>query len=820
MNMKMKRLLIALLSASVAASASAVADNQKALQAKADSANAKRGVEIGGSIRAVAQRSSFKTDQDQTGINKLPDVERNEFVSADLNFGFRPYEFVRANLTMRLGGGMQEYFASAAKTLEAKWINVEGNIGKNFYWVVGDFRQELSPLTIYNPGIDIMYEPTIFARKRHMAQKEQLLEGNKRNLQGMNLQFRQEIDPMIGEIRAEAFLARVNRVSVLDFSGAEGNILPKDSIPGFATSLASNTDKWLVGGNIELLPMQKNVYVGVTPMFIFDNEKTNSYVYRHPMPRNAKPTDFSQGDLVDSDGNPTSAAYVQQAINPDVGPQNTLVVSARAGADVAGLMQNKDLTLDLVGEYAMSINKKKIPGSISEQVAADPEGNPVTTQVVIPETEEKVNGSAMLVTLNAGYKVDNSWNAGLTLDFIRNDEKWFNNLAQSPSFFAQRILNSDKDGETVKYSVNSPLYSTFDALYNYSPKFSPVSRIMDTKDDGFMGGQSESYNIAPYNKNSWGSNVYALEQLALINMMTDPAIQLSLPNGLATSNRMGVRALVKGDWQNKVEAQALVGVFNQVKSTTPDVDKVSYMEFGGGVKVDIAKFIAYDKTLDVSGSFKHSESKTTLVPGSVTSTTLGVAEGAFKSDFINFGLCAQFLPRVGFTAGFQMINSDYGAVVGAPNAVVGHDIPTMKSKQMQVMGGFDYTVASNAWLSLNVGYVSVQKDYNTAKYVNEYNAAYKAAYDAAYESRYKSELKSTETKLKRENPNATLTEDHYNNVKQVAEEYARTTASKVSFPTRNMPDYFNLLKKGDGATGTYQHKFSQFIFEASINVEF
>ncbi len=182
MNMKMKRLLIALLSASVAASASAVADNQKALQAKADSANAKRGVEIGGSIRAVAQRSSFSTDNDPTGINNMTDVERNEFVSADLNFGFRPYEFVRANVTMRLGGGMQEYFAAASKTLEAKWLNVEGNIGKNFYWVVGDFRQEITPLTIYNPGIDIMYEPTIFARKRHMAQKEQLLEGNKRNL--------------------------------------------------------------------------------------------------------------------------------------------------------------------------------------------------------------------------------------------------------------------------------------------------------------------------------------------------------------------------------------------------------------------------------------------------------------------------------------------------------------------------------------------------------------------------------------------------------------------------------------------------------------
>ena len=120
MNMKMKNILIALLTASVAASASVVADNQKALQAKADSANAKRGVEIGGSIRAVAQRSSFSSDQDNRGMNTMPDVERNEFVSADLSFGFRPYESVRANVIMRLGGGMQEYFAAAAKTLEAK----------------------------------------------------------------------------------------------------------------------------------------------------------------------------------------------------------------------------------------------------------------------------------------------------------------------------------------------------------------------------------------------------------------------------------------------------------------------------------------------------------------------------------------------------------------------------------------------------------------------------------------------------------------------------------------------------------------------------
>jgi hypothetical protein len=729
MNMKMKRTLIVLLTASVAASASAVADNQKALQAKADSANAKRGVEITGSIRAVAQRSSFDTDNDPSGINHMPDVERNEFVSADLNFGFRPYEFVRANVMMRLGGGMQEYFASAAKTLEAKWLNVEGNVGKSFYWIAGDFRQELTPLTIYNPGIDIMYEPTIFARKRHMAQKEQLLEGNKRNLQGFNLQFRQEIDPMVGELRAEAFLARVNRVSVLDFTGAEGNIIPGDSIPGVATSLAANTDKWLVGGNFELLPVQKNVYVGVTPMLIFDNENSKSYAYRHPIARNAKPDDFNPDD-------PDIGSYVRQEINPDVGPQNTFVLSARGGADIAGLMQNKNLTLDLVLEYAMSMNKVKQFGETID---------PATNTPVVVENEESINGSALLATLNAGYKVDNSWSAGLALDFVRNDEKWFNNLAQSPSFFAQRILNSDKDGNTVKYGVNSPLYSTFDALYNYSPKFSPIARSLGTNDDAFKAGQAESYNIAPYNKNSWGSNVYSVEQLALISMMMDPSVQMALPNGLATANRMGVRAIIKGDWQEKIEFQALVSIFNQVNSSIPGIEKTSYMEIGGGAKFDIAKMAGLSKPMEFSGSFKQSSSKNDMM----------CSMGEVKSSFINAGFSAQFLPRVGFTAGFQMINSDLG--IGGVNSAVGLDVPLLKNKQTHWMVGFDYTVADNAWLSINYGMIGVSNEYNTAA---------------------------------------------------------------LAGSARNLPDYYSKEKKGDGATGTYKHEFSQSIFEASINVEF
>ena len=268
--MNMKKTFAAILAASMAASAATAVENQELLESKVDSINAKRGLEITGAIRAVAQSSRFETDNDYSGLNHMPSVEKDEFVTADINFGFRPWENVRANAMVRLGAGMQEYFASAAKTVSVAWLNVEGNLDDSFYWVVGDFRQQYSPLTLFLPSLDIMYEPQIFARKRYMAEHEQLIEGNQRNLQGVNLQFRKDLGSALGQVRAEGLFARINRTAVLDLGGAEGNIMPNEEV--FGASQAANMDKFLLAGNFELLPVDRNVYVGVTPMYIFDNE--------------------------------------------------------------------------------------------------------------------------------------------------------------------------------------------------------------------------------------------------------------------------------------------------------------------------------------------------------------------------------------------------------------------------------------------------------------------------------------------------------------------------------------------------------------------
>lgn len=754
-TMNMKKTFAALLTASAVASAASVAENQELLESKVDSINAKRGLELSGSIRAVAQSSALSTEMDPSAKNKLPEVEKDEFVEADLNFGFRPFENVRANMTLRLGAGMQEYFAAAAKTISVPWIDVQGNLGNSFHWIVGDFRQQYSPLTLFTPGVDIMYEPQIFARQRYMAQQQQMLDGNQRNLQGVNLQFRQNLGGVPGEIRAEGIFARLNRTAVLDLTGAEGNILPSDT--AYGASQASNMDKWLATANIEWLPFSKSAYLGATAMYIFDNEDSYSYTYRHP-------------------GYVTSNAYELQSINPfDVDPQNTMVASVRAGGDIAGILNNKNLMFDMMAEIAFSSDDVYTPDSTwaleIDEATGLPTGNFAVNddgnfyKVRTGSTMQTMNGMALLVNANVGYKTD-SWGVKLAVDAIYNDSNWFNNLAQSSSFFAQRVLNSDKDGQTVKYGVHSPLYSSFDALYSFSPKFSPVATTMGTDDNAFKGSETGSYNIANYNKNSWTTNVFTRSQLALLETLTDPALQLSLPNGLATSNRLGGRGVVTANIKDFAEIQGMVSFFQHVSPLSVAVDDglggsiaysykpATFMEFGAGAKVDVFKILGFSKPLEISGSYKHSERSMETDNWVALGGVDGTAE--LSSDFINAGLYVQYLPRLGVNLGFQMINTEFSDFAQRQS---GNIAPLMNGSQMQWMIGLDYNIAPNAWLAINYGMISVSNEYNTAKVV----------------------------------------------------------AASSAEGAHTLPDYYDV--KNDAA-GTYKHEFSQSIFEASLNVEF
>lgn len=713
-----RSIFASLLLVSISVSANAVADNQEKIDQKVDSIQAKRGLSIGGSIRAIHLGSTFSSDQDLDGINNLPDVERTEFVNADLAFTFRPWEAVRVNAVLRLEAGMQNYFASSSKSISVPWMNVEGNIGSSFYWVVGNFRQQYTPLTLFAPGIDIMYEPQIFARSRYMAQKQEFLEGNQRNLQGVNLQFRKYLNKDVGELRLEGILARLRRVQVMDFTGEVGNILTNSDIPG--SSQAGNMDKFLVSLNAELWPIDKKLMAGLTGMYVFDDESSFTSVYRE-----------------NTDGD-----YVLEAVNPyDESVQQTMIAGVRFGGDVAAFLGNKKLVLDAVIEGSIDIDHTK--DSVFD----------LTTNL-FNVVEDDLMGSAFLMTLNAGYKSGSNIDVLLTANILRNDSAWFNNLAQSPQFFARRILNTDKDGATIKYGINSPLYSSFGSLYYFTPKYTPVSTSLGTDDNAVSSGQTDSYNIAPFTKTSWGSTIYTRNELALLESLSDPTLQLVLPNGLATANRLGGTANIKANWTDLAEVQALGSFFTQVNPLV-GFDNVTYMEYGGGAKVDFAKIFNLKKPLDLSGSYKHSNRTIDLVGG-------GSSE--LNTDFINVGLYVQYLPRLGLSAGFQMINLEMNDVASSIYSLSspGASALWLKGEQTQWMVGLDYSFAENAWFSINYGMIFVANTYNTS--------LIKASADAG-------------------------------------EDYTTT----------NLPDYYDVTTD---ATGSYKHEYSQSIIEASINVEF
>lgn len=399
-------------------------------------------------------------------------------------------------------------------------------------------------------------------------------------------------------------------------------------------------------------------------------------------------------------------------MNPtDSLPQKTNIFSFRAGADGAALLQNENLILDFTAEYALSSDdvyeewsNYVFKDSITQEltILTDDVGKVYDTLRTYSHSKQTSDGSALLAQLNVGYQQKDVWMARLGVDYIMNDSGWFNNMAQSPSFFARRIMNIDKDGDQSKWGIHSPLYTTFDALYHYAPKFSPASKKLGNDDNALKDdGQTDSYNIAAFSKNSWTTSTLTRKEIALVNRLSDPSIQMSLPNGLATSNRTGVQAKLLGGFGagNALEAQALFLQMDEMDALDT-LGKMSFSEMGVGMKIGLFKLLNMEppgvEFVEFSGSAKMSSRK--------------LAGAEQTSQFINAGLYARFLKRFGFAMGFQMIDME----VDQELAVV--SIPIVKGTQNQWMVGLDYTLAPNAWLSINFGKIHAKNTYQSMTY--------------------------------------------------------------------------------------------------------
>lgn len=646
---------------------------QDSLDAEIENLTSRRGLEIGGTVRSVMVRSSFSSPQDINAYDQSPDVERNGFSQLDLRLGVRPFDAARATVVLRFSAEYQDYFDFGHKSITIPWVNMEGQISDKFYWVVGDFRGRYSPLTLYSPDVEVLYEPEIYARSRYMARDQVFLQGNDRNLQGANLQFRNNFGGVPGELRIEGIFSRLRRIEILDTTGYMGNILPNGNffpnephVPG--ASQSSGMDKLLYTGSVEWLPFNKNLMLGFTPILVRDLASSKVMVYR---------TEFTGGVCGLNPNNPDDCTVTGPwEVNPGVlGPEKTQVLSGRIGADIAGFLSSENLIANITGEFALS--KDRHYNDVAEY--------------------KKLDGQAILAQAAIGYQNKDSWMAKVDAKFIMNDSAWYNPIAQSPAFFARRVMNSDKDGDILKLGAMSPFYTTFDALYHFVPKFTPVAKSMQpTPNDA---DQTKSYNIAPFTKNSYNTAVYTRDELELLQALADPILQGSLPNGLASANRVGPKADVTLGY-GKENALEISGIFAMLEESeaADGKDKAKFMEYGGGGKFDIGSLI-WGAPLQLSGSYKTSTAER------------GTKE--FKSDFINAGFYARYFKRFGVSAGFQLINTENKSYL--PSPLLKNSPYPLEGTQQQWMAGLDYTLAKNAWVAINFGQVDVTNKYASDK---------------------------------------------------------------------------------------------------------
>ncbi len=595
------------------------------VQKTLDNIMSKEGISMGGAFRSQYLHSSISGPS--VSENKRSE-EGVEFTSVDFDIRARPNTATQGRLIIRMHQDWRNFFSDIGNPINTRWISLDGNINGMFHYNAGDFKQKYSPLTMYAPEIGVMYEPTIFASDRQEAQDDAFVGGNERLLQGVNLNFDASVDKgttnLLREIHFNVLGSRLRNVDVSIQNGAK----PTDNVE------AAIAEKYLASGNLDV-SAPFGLSLGGTYLLLFD--KKGSYAA-------------------------TKDVY-------DTAAQWTTIAAGRAGYDLATLTGSKDWNVGFTSEYAMSkddTNHYKGPGA---------------TGLV----NGTINGSALLGKVYGSFNSGKTFGVKVGVNYLKNDAGYRNEMAQSPVFIGERVLNIENDTTASRTdNVRSPNYSTFDAMYQHVFKFVPSAA-------------TNLWARAPFSKNSYNSSIMTQSEMAAFAAKrADTSLQLVMPFGPATANRTGIQSDITFSFlDDRIEAQAVYANLQNVSGVKVDslrsLPITKFGQMGGGAKIELGKFIGYSLPLTLSGSFVRS----TADNGGITADTLHRSLKV-TSDFINAGLMFSFWKKFSLLGGYQeFVNTFTRAGVDS------------KQTQSHYAGGLDYRVATGAHVLFSLGEVKV-----------------------------------------------------------------------------------------------------------------
>jgi len=373
------------------------------LQARVNSVLSKAGIHFGGEFRSQFLNSQISGGAVDTTKKRS---ESAEFTSVDFDIVARPNTVLGARAMFRLHQDWRNFFSDVQNPIVTRWLSIDGQVGGMLEYHAGDYLKKISPLTLWNHEFEVLYEPEIFAADRKFAMSEAFAGDSNKLLQGFDIAFKAELFPILKEVGASVFGAR------LATRGTRESMVVSDS---------ADYDKYLLGFNIGTQIIE-GAGLAVSDIYIYDY-------------------------LASYQGDEEEAKFNLKPINSNnaIKPQATNVIAGRLNVDTRTFMDDGTILAGINFETAYSSDK--------------------SWKTVDEDTS--VTGMAINAGLTLRVALGEENNIKLAADYVMNDMTFRNDAAQTPNFTQRQIMNSEN--ALGGLGVMNPFDAMYRAVFKYVP---------------------------------------------------------------------------------------------------------------------------------------------------------------------------------------------------------------------------------------------------------------------------------------------------------------------------------------------------------------
>ena len=634
------------------------------------------GFAINGTARAGFLRSTLDADD---AVDETQLVEGSAYTHVNMGFSVRPSSESVARFDLRFHKDWQNAHREGNNSPITTWWSYDGmSLNNHLMFNLGHMRVSYTPLTVYQPMPDFIFEPTILAEHRNEVMADKNLDGsNNRLMQGANLEYHSNQLGFMDDLKLHGTLARIRNQSkkksqvFFDFDDA---------------------DRYFFGAAVG---------VDVSGITLGFNE---TYVFDHV--RSARTVNL----LTNSD-----TLYYER----------NNVMSGELGFDSKRLFPEM-FHFGLNVEYALSnwsyLQDQKIVSPTRTLVVVNdtivlPDGSSADrgyyTYKEVNKEKANLHKVAGLDNKSAMHVVafgDGSMagiDLGVKVNGVMTDKDFQAELAMTPASLGNvPVLNSDAEFKATTIDGllsglrSGSLENLYFTLYESVP-FNSSNMLVKSK----MTRESEYYRLynnfkyAQYYRNGYNNVLLRRSELLQTSLALNPATDIAMPFGYATPNRKGGGIDLTGKWNDAVAVRVLGDFYSADELDATDsldfITGTKYIKAGGGVNVDFARLLAMGKEwgIQLGGSYE------------TTKETDGFER---TSSRMMAGLDVTW-DRVSLLTGFQMLDLEFGK----PYLAV-----LEGTSEMLALGGIRYKIAAGAYATVEYGYMTNSIDYldaNTGK---------------------------------------------------------------------------------------------------------